>query len=161
MLTFGDTVLLWRSYRSLTQAQLAAAAGIPRPNLSDIEKGKRDVTLATIISIANAISVSPGTLVDRRAPGHEDRKETFTRASMERIADAVAKGRPPEDPVEQQVYRNLREVLQCGLARARGRKKLPLPSRRGSRAWIALRALYPAETVKSLIERSLEKAERL
>jgi transcriptional regulator with XRE-family HTH domain len=160
MLSFGDTILLWRSYRSLSQAQLAAMAGIPRPNLSDIEKGKRDVTLTTIVSLANALGVSPGTLVDGKAPGYENRIMTFTRESMERIAHGVAKGRPPKDPTERQVYSSLRDVLHCGLARAGGTKKLPFPSKKGNRAWLMLRALYPAETVNSLIERSLEHAER-
>ncbi len=161
MLTFGDTVLLWRTHRSLSQAELAKRAGVPRPNLSDIEKGKRDVTLATIISLARALGISPGTLVDGRLPGYEKRNVAFTRDTLERIANAIATGRPPKDPEEQQIYSYVRDVLQCSLASAMGKKKLPVPSRKGNRAWLALRAAYPAETVRSLIERSLEHAERI
>lgn len=161
MLPFGHMVLLWRTHRSLSQAELARRAGIPRPNLSDIEKGKRDVTLTTIISLARALGISPGTLVDGKAPGYEKRSVAFTRATLERIAKAVAAGSPPEDPEERRIYRSLRDVLKCGLACSNGNEKLPVPSGKGNRAWLALRAMYPAETVRSLIERSLEQAERI
>ena len=71
MITFGDNILLWRLHRSLSQERLAALSDLPRPNLSDIEKGKRDVTLSTIRSLANALNVSPGTLVNAEPPKPE------------------------------------------------------------------------------------------
>ncbi len=161
MIPFGDNVLLWRLYRSLSQAQLSAMTGIPRPNLSDIENGKRDVTLNTILSLANALGVSPGNLVDGKSPEYEKRKESFTRESMERIAESVARGMPPKNSTEFQIYSLLRDVLRSSLQRIQtASKKLPLPTRRGNRAWLFLRTLYPAEIINSLIERSIEHAER-
>ncbi len=65
---------------------------VPRPNLSDIEKGKRDVILSTIRSLANALNVSPGTIVNAEPPKPEHWKEHVTRESMERIASSVARG---------------------------------------------------------------------
>ncbi len=160
MVTFGDNILLWRIHRSLSQEQLADLSGIPRPNLSDIEKGKRDVTLSTIRSLANALKVSPGKLVNGEPPKLENWKEDFSRESMERIASAVAREKPPKDPIEHQTYILLKEILHCSLQSARTRRKhLPLPTRKGDRAWIYLRAMYAAETVNSLIIRSLEQAE--
>jgi transcriptional regulator with XRE-family HTH domain len=161
MVAFSENILLWRLHRSLSQEKLAAMAGIPRPNLSDIEKGKRDVTLSTIRSLANALRVSPGSLVDGKPPRPANWKEDLSRGSMERIASSVAHGRPPEDPAECEVYKLLTEVVSCSIRSAgTGKKHLPMPSSRSSHAWLLLRALYPAETARSLVARSLEHSER-
>jgi transcriptional regulator with XRE-family HTH domain len=161
MITFGENILLWRLHKSLSQEQLAVLSILPRPNLSDIEKGKRDVTLSTIRSLANALGVSPGTLVNGEPPKRKNWEGDFSRESMERIASSVAQGRLPKDPTERQIYRLLKEVLRCSLQCARARQRhLPLPTRRGDRAWLLLRVLCSAETVNSLIMRSLEHAER-
>ncbi len=162
MLTFGDNLLLWRLHRSLSQVRLAALANLPRPNLSDIEKGKRDVTLSTIRSLAHALDVSPGTLVNAEPPKPEHWKENLTRESMERIARSVARGIYPEDPAERHVSILLKDVLHCSLQSVQTRKKhLPLPGRKSDRAWLLLRALYPAELLDSLIMRTLEHTELL
>lgn len=161
MITFGENILLWRLHKSLSQEQLAALSSLPRPNLSDIEKGKRDVTLSTIRSLANALRISPGTLVNGEPPEYKNRKGDFSRESMERIASSVAQRRPPESHTERQIYHLLEEILSCSLQCARTRQRhLLLPTRRGNRAWLLLRAQYSAETVNSLIMRSLEHAEK-
>jgi transcriptional regulator with XRE-family HTH domain len=162
MLTFGDNILLWRLHRSLSQERLATLSNLPRPNLSDIEKGKRDVTLSTIRSLANALRVSPGTLVNGEPPKPEQWKEDLTRGSMERIASSVARGTYPKDSAERHISILLKEVLHCSLQSLQTRKRhLPLPGKKGNRAWLLLRAMYPAETINSLIMRSLEHAEIL
>lgn len=162
MLTFGDNILLWRLHRSLSQERLAALSDLPRPNLSDIEKGKRDVTLSTIRSLASALNVSPGTLVNAEPPKPEQWKENLTRESMERIANSVARGTYPRYSAERHISTLLKEVLHCSLQSVQNRKRhLPLPGRKSERAWLLLRALYPAETLDSLIMRSLEHAEIL
>ncbi len=161
MITFGENILLWRLHKSLSQEQLAALSGIPRPNISDIEKGKRNVTLSTIRLLANALGVLPGTLVNGEPPKRKNRGGNLSRDYMERVAGSVAQGKPPKDPTERQIYNLLKEVLNCGLKCARTRQRhLPLPTRKGNRAWLLLRALYSTETVNSLIVRSLEHAER-
>ncbi|UCH81332.1 MAG: helix-turn-helix domain-containing protein [Nitrospiraceae bacterium] len=162
MLTFGDNLLLWRLHRSLSQERLAALADLPRPNLSDIEKGKRDVTLSTIRSLANALNISPGTLVNAEPPKPEHWKENLPRDAMERIARSVALGIQPEDPSEQNISILLNDVLHCNLQSVQGRKRhLSLPGRKSDRAWLLLRALYPAELLNSLLMRTLEHAELL
>jgi transcriptional regulator with XRE-family HTH domain len=162
MATFGDNILLWRLHRSLSQERLAALSNLPRPNLSDIEKGKRDITLSTIRLLANALEVSPGTLVDAEPPKPEHWKENLTRESMEQIANSVARGTYPGDSAERHIATLIREVLQCSLQAVQpGKKQLPVPSRKSDRAWLLLRALYPAETLNSLIMRTLEHAELL
>lgn len=159
MITFGENILLWRLHRGLSQEDVAALAGIPRPNLSDIEKGKRDVTLTTVRSLAHALGVSAGTLVNGEPP-EGDKKIKLSRECIERIAYSVAHEKSPDDPAERKLYQLLKDILNCSLKSARTRnRKLPLPSRKGNLSWILLRSLYPPEIVSSLIERSLEKAE--
>ncbi|MBC8413697.1 MAG: helix-turn-helix transcriptional regulator [Nitrospira sp.] len=162
MLTFGDNILLWRLHRSLSQEQLAVLSNIPRPNLSDIEKGKRDITLSTIRSLARALNVSPGTLADANPPKPDKWKNNLTRESMERIAGAAARGTSLKNPLEDFITVLLKEVLRCSLVSTQSRtKSLPLPGRSSNRAWLHLRALYPAETLESLIMRTKEHAELL
>lgn len=161
MITFGENILLWRLHRSLSQKQLAILSNLPRPNLSDIEKGKRDVTLSTIRSLANALDVLPGTLVNGEPPKCDNYKKDFSREAMERIARSVVQGSPPKDPAEHLIYDLLKEILRCGLHSARNHQsKLPIPTRKSTRAWLYLRALFSIETINSLVNRTLERAER-
>lgn len=160
MIAFGDNILLWRLHRSLSQERLATLAKLPRPNLSDIERGKRDVTLSTILSLANALKVEPGTLVNGEPPKPEKWKANLTREAMERIAESVARGIHPKDSSERHISVLLKEVLHCSLNSVKNRKRnFPLPGRKGERAWLLLKVMYPAETINSLIMRSLENAE--
>ena len=162
MLTFGDNILLWRLHRSLSQAQLATISGIPRPNLSNIETGKRDVTLSTIRYLATALGVLPGTLVNGEPPNYKKRNKKLSRDYMERVARSVALGIPPKDSEKRQLHNLLREVLSNSLKYTRTHQtRLPMPTRKSSRAWLQLRALYPKEILNSLIVRTREHAERL
>lgn len=55
----GDNpIKVWREYRGLTQQQLANAAGISKPYLSQIETGKRTGTTEILSTIAKALDVS-------------------------------------------------------------------------------------------------------
>lgn len=49
---------VWREYRGLTQQQLADAAGISKPYLSQIESGKRKGTAEVLAAIAKALDLS-------------------------------------------------------------------------------------------------------
>jgi transcriptional regulator with XRE-family HTH domain len=160
MITFGENILLWRLHRGLSQEELAALSGIPRPNLSDIEKGKRDVTLTTIRSLSYALGVSVGTLTNGEPPEGDRQKIKLSRERIERIAYSVAHGKAPDDPAERKLYQLLKGILNCSLKSARARnRRLPLPSRKGNLSWLQLRSLYSSEIIRSLIEKSLEKAE--
>ena len=162
MITFGENILLWRLHRSLSQEQLAALSNIPRPNLSDIEKGKRDVTLSTIRYLANALGVLPGTLVNGEPPEYKELGGDLSREYMEKLAGSVARGKPPNDAKERQLYKLLRDILSNSLKCTRTRQgRLTLPTRKSGLAWLRLRALYTSETVNSLITRTREHAERI
>lgn len=53
-----NPIKVWREYRELTQQQLADAAGISKPYLSQIETGKRNGTTEILSAIAKALNVS-------------------------------------------------------------------------------------------------------
>jgi DNA-binding XRE family transcriptional regulator len=50
-------IKLWRDHRGLTQQELADRAGISKPYLSQIESGKRQGTVETLVAIARALDV--------------------------------------------------------------------------------------------------------
>ena len=94
MVQFSQAVWLWRRHRGLTQAELAQRTRMARPNLSAIERGKREVTLATLRALAASLDVPPGALVDGIAPqAYRSGPLSSSRETLERIADAVAFGR--------------------------------------------------------------------
>lgn len=85
MITFGDNLYLWRIFKGLTQGELAKKAGIPRPNLSAIESGKRDTTLTTLRLLAAALGIAPGILVNGTGP-ISFKGARFSRTALENIA---------------------------------------------------------------------------
>ena len=152
MIPFGETVQLWRGHRNLTQAQLAQAARIPRPNLSAIERGKREVSLSTLRALALALDVQPGVLVDGQAPGPVLRTP-LSRDAMERIADAVVFHRPLRDPAERVLVNRLGELVKQRRRILLGRRNALLGKRDNHANWLLLRAACPADVLRSLLER--------
>ena len=154
MLPFGDTVLLWRLRRGLTQVELARRARVPRPNLSAIERGRREVSLRTIRAVALALDVRPGLLVDGIAPGEE---ALLSRAAMERIADAAVRRTRLADLNEQALVEQITYLVGSRLrASQSGRKGGARLGRRSDRAWLSL-SRYPPAVVQSLVDRILER----
>ena len=152
-LPFAQTLVLWRTARGMTQAQLAERARIPRPNVSDIERGKREVTLSTLRALASALEIRPGVLADGVAPEPAGGSQAWSRAALERVADAVVLGkRLLRRPVEQSLAQLISQVRQGSVT--------PSP-RRGKRAlhaaWLSLRASYPTEVVESLLQRIADR----
>lgn len=159
MAPFGETVLLWRLQRGLTQGDLARRAGVPRPNLSAIERGQREVSLKTVRALALALDVRPGVLVDGIAPEEEGAGE-LSREAMERIADAVVGKRVLPEAREQaladQLKRLVRSRLRAAGPMAKGAARL---SRGSDRAWLSLSG-YPQAVIESLVSRILERSGR-
>jgi DNA-binding XRE family transcriptional regulator len=54
----NSAIKIIRKYRGLTQNDLAEAAGISRPYLTEIETGKKDGSIRALKSIAGALDVS-------------------------------------------------------------------------------------------------------
>ena len=53
-----NPIRVWREYRELPQQQLAEAAGISKPYLSQIETGKRTGTTEVLTALANALNLT-------------------------------------------------------------------------------------------------------
>ena len=63
LLAGENPIRVYRTYRRMTQKELAAAAGINPVYLSQIETGKRAGSLKTLAVVAAALGVEPGDLV--------------------------------------------------------------------------------------------------
>jgi DNA-binding XRE family transcriptional regulator len=61
-----NPIKVWREYRGLTQQQLADAAGISKPYLSQIEARKRTGATEVLSAIAKALDVSLDEVVERK-----------------------------------------------------------------------------------------------
>jgi len=55
---FGLTVKSWRNRRGISQEELAERAGLHRTYVSDVERGSRNVSLASIDRLADALEIS-------------------------------------------------------------------------------------------------------
>jgi DNA-binding XRE family transcriptional regulator len=60
-----NPIKVWREYRGLTQQQLADAAGISKPYLSQIETGKRKGTTEILSAIVKVLDVSLDDVIKR------------------------------------------------------------------------------------------------
>jgi transcriptional regulator with XRE-family HTH domain len=160
MLPLSQTVRLWRLKRGLTQEALARATRLSRPNLSAIERGRREVSLGTLRALALGLGVRPGVLADGLPPAvRPGQTAPLSRAAMERVADAVVRGSPVRNPFERTLADSLRRVVRHRLAALRGGRAV---SHRGVRAaeaaWRWLESSVPAEAVQSLVQRITDRA---
>jgi DNA-binding XRE family transcriptional regulator len=62
-----NPIKVWRGFRGLTQQQLADAAGISKPYLSQIETGKRKGSTDILSALAKALNVSLEEVIAREA----------------------------------------------------------------------------------------------
>ncbi len=60
---FGSTVRELRKSRGLSQEKLAFEVGMDLTSINEIENGRRNPTLRTIVKIAQALGVKPGELL--------------------------------------------------------------------------------------------------
>lgn len=159
MLTFGQTVWLWRMHRGLTQGDLARLARIPRPMLSVIEQGQREVSLGTLRALALALGVRPGILADGVPPGLPDAAAaTASREAMERVADAVARGAEVREPGERALAEALKRIVRHRAdSVGHASRRLRRGKRASEAAWLWLEAAYPREVVRSLLRRIADR----
>ena len=64
LLQFGTRVRELRTERKLSQEDLAEVADLHRNYISQIECGRRNVSLLNILKIARALGVRPAKLID-------------------------------------------------------------------------------------------------
>lgn len=61
---FGEVVQELRLQQKLTQDQLAERAGTERSHISALERAEKGPALATIFSLADALKIPAGKLID-------------------------------------------------------------------------------------------------
>lgn len=66
-LAFGRAVRERRLVMGISQEELADVVQVERSHMGKIERGEHSPSLSLIIRIADALSVSPGRLVDKAA----------------------------------------------------------------------------------------------
>lgn len=114
MLGLGHAVYLWRMERGLTQEALARRAGLPRPAISALERGRLEPTLRTIRRVAHGLGVRPGLLVDGEIP-LRIRSHPITRASAKRIAARLLGGTARLTAYERRLIPMLRDHMRTRL----------------------------------------------
>jgi transcriptional regulator with XRE-family HTH domain len=62
--TLGRSLRILRTRAGLTQAQVAANAGVDGPYLSRVESGERDLRWSTVLKLINAIGADLHDLAD-------------------------------------------------------------------------------------------------
>ena len=62
---FGASVLSLRKRRGMTQAELSQRVGLQRTYISELERGKRNVSLKNAERLADALGVSVSSLFSR------------------------------------------------------------------------------------------------
>ncbi|MDR0779482.1 MAG: helix-turn-helix domain-containing protein [Pseudomonadales bacterium] len=60
---FGEVLHRYRSARDISQEELAFAAGVDRTFISRLERGIRQPTITTLISLGQALNVSAANMV--------------------------------------------------------------------------------------------------
>ena len=143
MLPIGQKIYLLRLQRGITQAELGSRTEISQANLSNIERGKRDLTVSTLLRICLALEVEPASLF-KAEPMHSS--FSFSRSFVERIARA-AWGNPVK---LSQGEKNLVGLLR-DLIPSLSRRKL---SRRWiDQRWYELRSQFSNKEIRILTER--------
>ncbi|MBI4335686.1 MAG: helix-turn-helix domain-containing protein [Candidatus Omnitrophica bacterium] len=111
MVGFAENVYLWRRFKGLSQGELAERSGIPRPNISAIESGKREVSLTTLRLLAMALGTTPGALVNGVGP-MRFKGSLLSRRSLEIIARAsLGKGTARVTPQQKTISSILSGII--------------------------------------------------
>jgi len=68
---FGCSIQGIRNDLGLSQEKLAELAGLDRTYVSSVERGQRNISILNIVKFANALSVSPSSLLEHIGGGDE------------------------------------------------------------------------------------------
>lgn len=64
LLRFGENLKALRATRGLSLRALAALCSVDHSDIAKIEKGEINITLLTVLELANALEVKPKKLLD-------------------------------------------------------------------------------------------------
>ena len=148
MLPVGYRIYQYRIKFGCTQQELAKRCGVPQSNLSNIEKGKRDLSLSTLLRIAKALKVPAEILIKEDAGSSAI---PLTRQNVEAIAKSVVYP-------EARVSREIKELAALF-------RQVLIPSGRESirnitDAWVCLRQRFSSQQIRSISNRVEDARQR-
>ena len=91
---FSRAIYIARVERGLSQKELALRAGVPQPNLSQIEKG-RDFKVSTLSQLATALEVPIDVLIKGSEPVEINKSMLFQRNNIEKTISCVVNNETP------------------------------------------------------------------
>ena len=140
MQQIGDVVFHYRMKKGLTQRELSLLVGVPQPNLSNIEKGKQDVTVGTLQRMAAVLgcTLSDFFLEMEKTP----EAALFSRERIETLAEAIVNGKTPHQVKDAEIVRLFRDLMPHSASQVR--------LGRTYKAWRRLRAILPKQAIASL-----------
>lgn len=98
LVSLGRGVAQQRRIHRLTQAELGERAGLSRSTIANIEVGRQDITITTLLALADALGLAPSLLLPGRVTGlREMAKAMEAEAELAgRVARAIAilEGKP-------------------------------------------------------------------
>lgn len=152
MADIGQNICRQRLKMGMTQERLAALSGVSQPNLSAIEKGRRDLTVSTLRRIALALEVSAGQLLESVSP--PGASDPMSRPRIERIARLALASDPTPDDADGRAAELFRHVLAAPGSRRR-------PAKRMIRSWMEIRSRFEPAQVRAILERIHDQALRV
>lgn len=154
MVAFAENVYLWRIFRGLSQQELAERSGIPRPNISAIESGKREVSLATLRLLASSLKTTPGALVNGIAPIHF-KGDILSRESLEEIVQAsLGRNKAHLRPQQKDISTSLSRIIRNRVNAANDIYKDIIKDRQTYiNDWLLLKTALGPEVLNSLLAR--------
>lgn len=136
----GDILFQLRMKRGLTQRELSRLVDVPQPNLSNIEKGKQDVTVSTLQRIAAVLGCALSDFfkeVEKQPP-----EVSMTRERIERLAEAIVNGQTPRASEDAEIVKLFRDMR----PQPRGRMRIG----QTYQSWRKLRGILPKQVIYSL-----------
>ena len=151
MQDLGAKIYEYRNRKGWTQTELARRAGIAQANLSNIEKGKRDLTVSTLIRVASALEVKPSQLIEEETPA---KTLSLTRAQIEKLAQTVL---DPDIKTSSEIKKLtdlLRIIsLESGTRPANSSQKI-------QHAWNILRQKFSSDEIRGICQRIQDARQR-
>ena len=144
MLPIGLQIYQKRLERGMTQAELAQKAGIPQPNLSNIEKGKQDITISTLRRIAYGLQAEMVDFFRSESKTKGRQYLSLTRPTRDRITRALATGRKSGlSSKERKIVELFQEIIPEV-------KKHPSRIRAMNYSWLKLRTLVDLPVINDI-----------
>ncbi len=148
-MNLGWKISQYRNSKGWSQAELAAKAGIAQANLSNIEKGKRDVTVSTLLRVADALEIKAAELLEESS---SQSPFVLTRTRIESLAKAICHPKEKAAPEIREWVKVFRDIFF---------RSSKVSAKKVQEAWIKLRQQFSSEEIKSVAQRVKDEQQRL